>query len=723
MTFSLNYLKKLAKLSATIKKDSIVHALNNLGFEVEDAKPFVEGDKLVIGTIKTIKPHPNADRLQILQVNIGFKEIQIVTGATNVEVNKQVIVCLPGATCNNVTYKTVELRGVKSYGMLASLKELGIEEKNLADSSNKGVEILKGKYKNGSNALKALNLDDIILHIDFLSNRGDAHGYYFLATELSAYFDTEMKHNLFPELPSHFKSNITAKKGMANHLSLLEGESIPGESDFETQLLLMKSNIKPINKIVDLTNMALLLFGQPVHAYDKDKVGTSFNCELHSGTLETINNTKVKLKNNLVITSDDKPVSIAGVIGLNSTMVTDETKNVVFEIANFNPQYIRSTSTTLKIDNVTTVRNKKENALNVIPLTIRFLQNSLSRFSNTINEYKLKEKTILVEDEDINNYAGFKITKDSKFKEAIKFLKKLGYKIDNTEYTIPFYRYDIKNVFDVIEDIFRGYGYNNIPNIQPKLSASLISETNDIKKLVAIKNYNEIITYSLQDANYNKFNPFGFNRNIKIINPLSNKRLFYRFSLVKSMSDVAIQNMKYKIEKFSLFEVGFINGYSKNKHLGLISTMKTLHEIKTDIFSILSSYGNVEFRRTTYQYLHEGVTADIYLDDKYVGFVGKFRPTYLKSNFWIAEIILPPLNKKVYENTFINKDQLTIRDWTIVLNKKEDINKYINKMKDKLHIIYWDYLETYAKNDKQKAMTFRLYLDKKNAKWFDENYK
>ena len=723
MVFSLNYLKKLANLSSTIENTSIIHALNNLGFEVESATPFVEGKKIVIGTIKSIKPHPNADRLQILQVNIGFKEIQIVTGATNVEVNKQVIVCLPGANCNNVTYETVELRGVKSYGMLASLKELGISEKYLPDSSNKGVEILKNKFKNGSNALKALNLDDIILHIDFLANRGDAHGYYFLAIELSAYFDTNMKHNVYPELPSHFKSNINVKQGMANHLSILEADSIPGESDFQTQLLLMKSNIKPINKIVDLTNMALLLFGQSVHAYDKNKIGASFNCELYSGELETINNTKVTLKNNLVITNNKKPVSIAGVIGLNNTMVTSETKKVVFEIANFDSQYIRQTCNNIKIDNLTTIRNKKENALNVIPLTIRFLQNSLSRFSNTVNEYKPKKIKIIVKSQDINDYAGFEMTKNVQFKSAINFLKKLGYEIDNMEYTIPFYRYDIKNVYDVIEDIFRGYGYNNIPNIQPKLVSSLISKHDDIKKLIAIKNYNEIITYSLQDAEYNKFNPFGFSRNIKIINPLSNKRLVYRFSLIRSMAKIAIQNIKYKINKFSFFEVGYINGYSKNKHLGLISTVKTLHEMKSDIFSILSSYGNIEFKRTTYKYLHEGITADIFLDGKYVGFVGKFRPTYLKSNFIIAEIALPSHNKKNYTNTFVNKDQLTIRDWTIILNKKEDVNPSINKMKDKLNVIYWEYLETYEKNENKKAITFRLYLDKKNAELFDENYK
>jgi phenylalanyl-tRNA synthetase beta chain len=134
MNFSLNYLKKMANLIPTTTQESVVDALNNLGFEVEGAAPFVEGNKLVIGTIKSINAHPNADRLKILNVDVGLKDIQIVTGATNIEINKQVIVCLPGSSCNGVEYKTVKLRGIESNGMLASLNELGIADKYLPAS-------------------------------------------------------------------------------------------------------------------------------------------------------------------------------------------------------------------------------------------------------------------------------------------------------------------------------------------------------------------------------------------------------------------------------------------------------------------------------------------------------------------------------------------------------------------------------------------------------------
>jgi phenylalanyl-tRNA synthetase beta chain len=471
-----------------------------------------------------------------------------------------------------------------------------------------------------------------------------------------------MDHNLFPKLIPSLKSNIKVKNGLANHISLLEGEALEGESDFQTRLLLIKSNISPINKTVDLTNMALLLFGQPVHVYDQELVGDNFDCKLYTGDLETINDVKIQVKKGLTIFSDDKPVSLAGIIGLKNTMVTSKTKKVIFEIANFDPKYIRRTSKESKIENSTTIRNNKSMSLNVIPLTINFLQNSLKKFSNVINELNIKEQTIFLEDSEIIDYAGFDIIKHKEYKNSIIFLKNLGYNIKDNKYTIPYYRYDIENQFDIIEDLFRGFGYNNIPKVQPKILSSLISSDNSLKNSLVHQNYTEIITYSLQDDKYNTFNPFGFNRSVKLLNPISNKRMTYRFTLIKSMSKIAIKNLKYKIEKFSLFEVGNINGYLVNKHLALLSTIKSLDQMKTDLLTILNPYGIVEFKRTNYEHLHEGMTANIFLDKKYVGFIGKFRPSYMKSSFLIAEIKLPPIKKLFEESKNIEKEQLIDRD-------------------------------------------------------------
>lgn len=722
MNYSLKYIKKLANLIPTTSNESIISVLTNLGFEVESAKVFVEGSKLVIGTITLIEPHPNADRLKILKVDIGSKNIQIVTGAKNILVGKQVIVCLPGAKCNGVEYKTIKLRDVESNGMLASLEELGISPQYLPDSSKEGIELLEPKYKNGNNALTSLGLDDTIINIDILSNRGDAHGYHFIATELSAYFDTKVDYS-YPKLIPSFKTKITAIKGLSNHMSFFEAKMLKGESDFTSKILLIKSKIKPINKTVDLTNMALLLFGQTVHAYDKDLIGNKFECKLFTGKVKTINDIEIKLENNLTIINDNKPVSVAGVIGLKNSMISNNTQNVVFEIANFNPEYIRSTSQKTKIDNITTIRNSKSNSLNVIPLTINFLTGYFEHFSNTVNEYIPKHTTIVVEDNQLINYAGFDITKNIKYKNVLKFLTQLGYVINDNKYTIPFYRYDITNQFDIIEDIFRAYGYNNIPSIQPKVHSSLISHTDSIRTSLIHQNYSEVITYSLQDEKSNVFNPYKLKRNIKILNPLSEKRIVYRHTLINSMAEVANKNEKYKIEKFSIFEVGYIHGYMADKHIAMISTIKSLNDMKTDILTLLNHFGKVEFKRTSYEYLHEGLTADIFLNNNYVGFVGKFRPSYKKHNFLISEIKLPNKIKLHQESKPINYQQLIARDWTVILDTQEDIAKEVELLRQKINITYLHYVGTYKKNDSQKAVTFKIYLDKNNAKIFDEDYK
>ena len=277
MNYSLNKLKKLANIE-TKNCDEIIIALNNLGFEVENYSPFVNGHGLVFGTIDSFIKHPNADTLNILKVNIGDEIIQIVTGATNVKENKQGIVCLPGSKCNGVKYEAKKLRGQESYGMLASLDELGIPKEFLPSDIRDGIQLFDPIYKNGDDVLDVLELNDIIINIDILSNRSDIYGYYFLAKELSAYFNSPLTKIQFPKKESTFKSDIKIIKGLENHMSIFESKILEGESDFNTKLLLIKSSIKPINKTVDLTNLALILFGQAVHAYDKDLIGDNLEC-------------------------------------------------------------------------------------------------------------------------------------------------------------------------------------------------------------------------------------------------------------------------------------------------------------------------------------------------------------------------------------------------------------------------------------------------------------
>ena len=685
-----------------------------MGFEVEEHSPFVNGNGLVFGTIESFIKHPNADTLNILKVNIGSEIIQIITGATNVAKNKQGIVCLPGTQSNGIKYEIKKLRGLESYGMLASLDELGIPKDVLPSNIRDGIQLFDPIYKNGDDVLKTLKLNDVIVNIDILPNRSDIYGYYFLSKELSAHFKT----NAF-EIPIHktnptYNCNITVKKGLENHITMFEAKMMDGESDFETKIFLMKSSIKPINKIVDLTNLALILFGQAVHVYDKDLIGKTFECKLFSGDVETINETKLSLKDNLVMFSNGKPTSIAGVIGLKNSMVNSKTKNVVFEIANFNTKDIRNSIQTSKINNITSSKNSNKTSLNLIPLAVNFLQGSLKEYSNETNPYNAKEKIIKLDDNFINEYAGFSMTEDSNYKNALEFLKKLGYKIKNNEYITPQYRYDIYDMYDIIEDIFRGYGYNNIPMIQPKITSSYLSKNENIKKNVALQNYSEVITYSLQDETYNSFNPFNIVKNINILNPIALKRNVYRHTIISSLFEIANRNLKFKLEKFSLFEIGYINGCIKEKHLALISTDKSLKDMQKNVMSILSNRRNISFVPTKCKELNEFVSVDILENNEYIGFIGRIRPTFSLGNskYNIAEILINSISP-VNIHSLENKAPLLTRTWTVKLGNNEHILKHIELLKTQMHYIFLNYLGTYQKNESEKTITFQIYFDKK----------
>ena len=715
MKFSLNKLRKLAKINNKITDLQIIDALFSLGFEVESHNKFVTANNVIIGTIESIVSHPNADKLQCTKINIGDQLINIITGAQNIYEKSQVIVFLPGAKCGNVIYKTATLRGLKSYGMLASLNELGIDNDVIPEKYNNGVHIIEHtKFRNGENALIALGLDDIIIDINILANRGDAYSYYVIATEIAAYFDISI--NL---LNDKIQGEIQSKNTPQIWNFIIKNQE--KSSSWEIQILLMKSGIKPLSQTIDDLNIQLLMYGQSIQMYDYDLLTDDKNIiKKYTGEIKIADNKKIVLNNNLVIFNKNNLVALAGVTTIDHYTLSHSSKKILVELGKFDGHEIRRTTQMAKINNHLSNINTHPTPMYLLQLLAKYLNKKYVNINLNIDKSIASIAKIKVTNDDFNKYAGYNIVETHKWKKMNTFLVNIGYEINNNIFIPPKYRSDIINKFDVIEDAFRGYNYNNIIALKPKITSTLISNTVDIKSIISAQGYQEVFTYSLKNAEYNLFNPFQISKKVEIISEIHDNKL-YRWNMVMSLINIAIHNDKYKLGLLNLFELGFINGDHNKLHLAYLSNEKSFYEIKKNIISLFTYPNNLRFLRTKYDLLHVGTSVDIYYMGKYIGFIGKIHPKHLNVDYWVAEINTMFMTG-INDQTFIpyKASQLFTRDLTIAIKKEEDFINKFNQKTSKLSIEKIEYLTLFRKNKTEKTITVKLYLDEVNAKLFDK---
>ena len=594
MNISFNWLSEFLKID--LKIEEVSEILTDIGLEVEGIEKFEQYKGslkgLIVGEVIYCEQHPNADRLKLAKVNVGNENIlQIVCGAPNVKLNQKVVVATVGTILhplNNEKFKITKskIRGEISQGMICAEDEIGI------GNSHDGIIVLDAKYKPGTKISKIYeNYSDQVFNIGLTPNRSDAMSHLGVARDLrAALMHKGHKGELITPSVSSFHINSRTQKVNINVQDsnlcprftgvCIENISVK-ESPSWLQNRLKSIGLTPLNNVVDITNFVLHEIGQPLHAYDFDKITTkSINVKtLSEGTEFTTldGDTRKLLKTDLMICDADTPMCIAGVFGGQNHGITNETKSIFLESAYFDPVSIRKTAKHHGINSDASFRFERGICIDSVDYALKRAAILICELcggnisSDVIDEFpkKPEEKSILLNFNKTNKLIGQEIPRE----EIKSILTSLDFKINNiTEtgvgITVPFYRHDVTRECDVIEEILRIFGYNEI-KLSNNLSLPIIQESynknhkteNTIANLLIPFGFNEIMNNSLTSNKLNVLN----RESVSIINSISSDISQLRTSLLESSLKTLKFNLNRKNKNNKFFEFGKIYEMINNK--------------------------------------------------------------------------------------------------------------------------------------------------------------
>lgn len=464
------------------------------GYERLDA----DLENIVIGQIEKIEKHPDADKLIICQVNVGDKVTQIVTGAPNVKEGDKVPVVLPGGrvagghdgkkTPGGVKIKEGKLRGVDSYGMLCSIEELGSTREMYPDAPEYGIYIFPEDAIVGESAIKALGLDDVIFEYEITSNRVDCYSVLGIAREAAATFGKKFVPPVVKETGNEEKAEdyikvIVEDQNLCSRYCARVVKNIKiGPSPKWMQRCLAANGIRPINNLVDITNYVMEEYGQPMHAYDLDKISGQQIVVRRAAENEkfvTLDGQERTMDENVLMISDgEKAVGIAGIMGGENSMITDDVHTVLFEAACFDGPNIRLSSKRIGLRTDASGKFEKgldpNNAQVAIDRACQLMEElgAGEVVGGMVDVYSKKKEPVRVpfEPEKINDLLGTEISRE----QMLAYLEKVELHYDETtnEIVAPTFRHDIFRTADIAEEVARFYGYDNIPTTLPKGEAT-----------------------------------------------------------------------------------------------------------------------------------------------------------------------------------------------------------------------------------------------------------
>ncbi|MEI6836132.1 MAG: phenylalanine--tRNA ligase subunit beta [Candidatus Falkowbacteria bacterium] len=579
MLLSLNWLKDFIKIPKGVGPEDLASRLTMHTVEVEGwSDQSLNFKGVVIGKILEVAKHPNADRLRVTKVDIKKEILTIVCGAPNVEVGQLVPVATIGTVLQNgLEIKESEIRGEKSYGMLCAEDELGL------GTSHEGILILDKKAKIGQSLAEHLGLNDIVLEIDnkSLSNRSDLWGHYGMAREISTFYDNDLKdYNSFLEpaiIPGESKLDIKVedKKLCPRYMALAISDIKISQSPKWLKDRLVAIGLRPINNIVDVTNYVMFETGQPLHAFAKDKVEKIIvRLAKKEEHIETLDGKERELSEDmLVIASPSGPIAVAGVMGGKWSAVTDETTEIIIEAANFEAVSIRKTSGKLGLRTDASMRYEKSLDPNLTEIALArayaliktICKNAKASSSvSDVSNFSLNQGPVVLSLKWIND----KIGQDIPEKQIISILEKLGFvvekKDDKLSVIIPTWRAakDVTIAEDILEEIVRVYGYDNIITSAPltdlnppEILAERLLEK-EIKNFLALNlGLSETYNYSFVGESQLKKLNLDSSGYLKLVNPISDLGTMLRQSLLVGLLN-NVKTNQFNYNEIRLFELG-----------------------------------------------------------------------------------------------------------------------------------------------------------------------
>ena len=687
MLVSLKELKKYVDLNG-LNAEEIANGLTFAGIEVEDIERLASGTNLVVGHVLECEAHPDSDHLHVLKVDLGPKYgvEQIVCGAPNARKDLKVIVARVGAKLPQVEIKASTIRGISSNGMCCSLNELGVDSKYLSENQTRGIEELPADAVVGNeDVLGLLGLDDEILNLKVLANRPDLLSLYNVAREVGAIFDRKVNIPSYEE-KADFETDLAVGSD-TDKCTQFAGREICDieikESPKFMKEALRSMGVRSINNIVDIGNYVMLLTGQPLHMYDKDKLPEHkliAKSDLSGDFVALDEKNYEMISGDILITSKNKPMCLGGVMGSLECAVDDKTKNIYIESASFDGASIRHTSSRLGLSSESSQRFVKGTnhfqSKDVVNFATYLIKEycSAKKVSNIVNYQVEKEPDRLVKCSvsKINNRLGTDFAKE----DINNALSRLYFKVkfsddDNFVSETPSFRLDVSCDADLSEEVIRLLGFSHVKSILPTLDVKVGSLSVRQKRIKELRNYlldqglDECLTYSLlSKKNALKFNLLHDEEHYELLNPLTDEREVFRTHIAYSLLEAANYNVSRQAKNLALFETSnMISKSSRAEHLSIVlvgnrsvrDLMSTypynFYDLKGLVEGIFTTFGieNSRYRfdriSSNKEELHPGKSANIIFQNQVIGVMGELHPNaYKEFDFGKLPVLVLEMN-------------------------------------------------------------------------------
>lgn len=726
MLVPIKWLKEYIKIENSTRE--IANKVTDSGSHVESINNYGELSGLVVAKILDIRKHENAEKLSLVDLDNGSENVTIVTGAKNMSVGDHVVLATLGAKLpGGIEIKEATFQGIVSPGMLCGYTELGVAENLVDKKSTDGLIILGDDVKAGDDAVKVLNLDSETIEFEITPNRPDCLSIIGMAREVAAVFgkkieepSSEVSHKE-SNYSEYFNGVTIETDKVSRFVSAVVKDVVIKESPLYIKNYLRDAGMRPINNIVDIANFIMLEYGQPMHTYDLDNIKTK-SIIVREGkdgeVVETLDKSERKVEEGdlLICDGNNTPIGLAGVMGGFDTEVTENTKTILIESATFDSESIRKTSKRLGLRSEASSRFEKgiPAKLNEIALN-RFLKLVEETNSGVIVE-GIEDRGNFVEENRVitlrNSRSNSLLGLDLSIEESRNILESLELSTeiegDLLKVLIPYFRDDLVIEADLIEEIGRVYGFQNIAP-KPLVGGLTKGVKSDLRKFLDKVRFNlyalgfsEILTYSfISNKLYDKLNlseESELRNSVKIINPLGEDFSVMRTTLVGNMLDVIRRNLNNKQFDLKLSEVGnsFRNIDGETKELKLMTYSLVgnydFYYIKDTLINLLSKFGieDLRFEREENNPIfHQGRCANVYIGDTNIAVIGEISPIVLENfdiekRVYLVEANLDEIFKfrnDLIQYKEVSKYPVVERDIAIVVDRNTQSQDIIDVIK------------------------------------------
>ena len=661
MQFSKAWLQEF--FDKSIDKADLDEVLTMAGLEVDDIKDLSKiSELIVVGEIVSVEKHPNADRLKVCQVNIGLeKSIQIVCGAPNAKVGIKVPCALVGAKLSDFEIKKAKLRGVDSNGMLCSAKELGVSQ------DSEGLYELELDKEAGQLIIDALLLNDVVYTISLTPNRADCLSMLGIAREVSALLELPLKDINKPLVKESFTLDQKVEIHEKHQCPRYCGVQIRNINNKVTlpiwiQQNLERGGISSINPVVDITNYVLLEMGQPLHAFDQSKISGEISVRRAQGneSLQLLNNQNIKFDGvELIIADESGPLALAGIMGGDFSATNNNTTEIFIESAYFDPTNIAGRARSFGLNTDSSHRfergvdfgNTSSALQRAVALVIEFCGGECSNILDLKNNIP-KREPIKLRVKKVADIMGVAL-KDSDIKSILDKLN-LSYSQHEDEFLVtpPSFRFDLSIEEDLVEEVIRIYGYNNIPALTPISQDKMRASPDNKKTIYSIKTslanlgYNEVVSYSFIDKETEEKLHANLDT-IQLQNPIASQMDVMRSKLWGSHIEALIYNLNRGQNHVRIFEIapvyqkiksdfketlmlsGLVYGDSVPEQWGEEKREANFYDIKGDIEIISRNTLSISTpKKLVPEIFHPGQAAELLMGQDSIGWLGQLHPAW-----------------------------------------------------------------------------------------------